>query len=656
MHLRICLLSLAILTCAGVARASGDDAPAWLQQAAAQTPPTYDKSVQAVVLLNDQTTSVGENGRVIMTRNYAVRILVREGREEAVAREIYQTDTGKVRDMRAWLIRPSVPVKRYGKDQVLDVSLAANDVYNEYRVKAIVAVDDADAGSVFGCEVSTEDQSIFSQFEWDFQDQNPTLRSRFTLTLPDGWSSTSVTFNHQKIDPVASGSTFSWELRNLPPIESEPMSPPVSNLAPRIAVNYFPGQASANVRVKTFADWAAVARWMAELEDPQVTMSDALKAKTNELTANAKTEYEKIQAIGRYVQSVKYISIQTGVGRGGGYRPHAATEVFTKSYGDCKDKANLMRAMLKIVGIQSFPVSIYSGDPLYVRAEWPSPQQFNHCIIAIKVSDPTKAPTIIEQSKFGRLLIFDPTAEDTVVGDLPSYLQGSLALIDSPDSDALVSMPSTPPESNLLERQIDASLDTEGALKATIREKAIGQFAAEYRGEFRSQSRQDYVKTIEHRVSGGAAAAKVNRIDPRDDLSTGGFNLDIDFAAPSYAQIMQDKLLVFKPAIVSRRDSLPLTKSQRAHPIVLRSYAYSETVRVKLPAGFAVDEMPDAVKLDTPFGSYATSYEVKDGELIFSRKLVQHSTTIPVEQYNSVRSFFERIRAAEQAPVVLIKK
>ena len=32
------------------------------------------------------------------------------------------------------------------------------------------------------------------------------------------------------------------------------------------------------------------------------------------------------------------------------------------------------------------------------------------------------------------------------------------------------------------------------------------------------------------------------------------------------------------------------------------------------------------------------------------------TATIPVEQYNSVRSFFERIRAAEQAPVVLVRK
>ena len=38
------------------------------------------------------------------------------------------------------------------------------------------------------------------------------------------------------------------------------------------------------------------------------------------------------------------------------------------------------------------------------------------------------------------------------------------------------------------------------------------------------------------------------------------------------------------------------------------------------------------------------------------RTLVQHAMTIPIEQYASVRSFFERIRDAEQAPVVLARK
>ena len=99
-----------------------------------------------------------------------------------------------------------------------------------------------------------------------------------------------------------------------------------------------------------------------------------------------------------------------------------------------------MRAMLRlresIVSCQ-----IFSGDPTYVREEWPSPQQFNHCIIAVKIGDETQAPTVVRHPGFGRLLIFDPTDDNTPVGDLPDHEQGSLALIIAGDAGALLRMP-----------------------------------------------------------------------------------------------------------------------------------------------------------------------------------------------------------------------
>ena len=356
------------------------------------------------------------------------------------------------------------------------------------------------------------------------------------------------------------------------------------------------------------------------------------------------------------MQSIRYISIDIGVSRGGGMRPRPATEVFARSYGDCKDKANLMRAMLKVLSITAYPVVIYSGDANFVREEWASPQQFNHCIIAIKVSDETQVATILAHPRLGRFLIFDPTDDDTLVGDFAEQEQGSLALIVAGDGGSLMRMPITPAETNLLDRRVEASLAADGSLTATIHEKATGRWAVGYRSEFRHLAHPDYQKAIEGWITSGAPAAKVTKVEPRDDSPAGRFDLDIDFTASAYAQSMQDRLLVFKPAIVSRRESLSLTAAKRKQPIVLTANAYSETARIKLPAGFVVAEMPDAVKLNTSFGSYATTYEVKDGQLIFTRNLVQSAATIPVEQYNSVRTFFERIRAAEQAPVVLARK
>ena len=652
MFQRLLILFALILASASAAFA-GDETPAWLEQAAQQKTPAYGKEVPAVVLVDESQMTVGEDGRILTTSTYAVRILSHEGRGEAVARLPYMTDAGKVREMRAWLIRPSGDVKRYGKDQTLDVASASNDVYNESRVKVIDASDEADAGMVFGYQTTSESRSFFSQSLWYFQGDLPVLQSRLQLTLPQGWAASGVTFNHSKVEPAVSGSTYSWELRNLPYIEHEPSGPSVSNLAPRVAVNYGPPTGAASGVARTFASWSDVSRWYTELSDPQVTLDDALAGKARQLTANAKTELERIQIIGNYVQNLQYISVQIGVGR---FRPHSATEVFAKSYGDCKDKANLMRAMLKAVKIDAYPVLIFSGDPTYVREDWASPSQFNHCIVAVRVGPETKAPTVIEHSALGRLLIFDATDDNTPVGDLPNHEQGSFALVAAGEAGALLRMPTTPPESNKLEREAEVSLAADGSIMASVKERSVGQSAVRERGLFRQLSRPEYTQVIENWITRGASGAKVSKVDPADSTAEGRFALDVEFTAQAYAQLMQNRLLVFKPAIIERLDWLELTGASRKHPVVLPSRAYTEVVRVKLPEGFDVDELPDPLKLETAFGNYASTYEVKDGHLVFTRTLVQQAATIPAEQYAAVRTFFERIRAAEQSPVVLARK
>src|SRR6185369_12492288 len=483
----------------------GDDVPGWLRQAAAtNTASGYEKIVPAVVLLSERDVRVEEDGKITTTERLAVKILTNEGRAAAVGSVGYVTDTGKVRDMRAWVLRPSGAVKKFSKDEVLDLAAAPNDVFNEVRVKVISGRDEVEVGAVFGCEWTSEERSVFTQFDWQFQERLPALLSRFTISLPPGWRAEGVTLNHSKIEASITGSAYTWELRDLPYIEDEPASPEVTTIAPRLAVSYFPPAGGKGGIGRAFNDWRDVSRWLTELSDSQAGIDDALATKARQLTANAKTELDRIKAIGRYAQSVNYVAIQTGIGRGGGYRPHSSIDVFAKSYGDCKDKANLMRAMLKAIGIQSYLVSIYSGDPTFVREEWPSPQQFNHCIIAVKLADATQAATVINHPSLGRLLIFDPTDDNTPVGDLPSHEQGSFALIVAGDAGALMRMPTTPPEANLLERRADVVLSPDGSITASVHEQAAGQSAVAQRGELRSRSRADYVKLIERWVTRGA--------------------------------------------------------------------------------------------------------------------------------------------------------
>jgi hypothetical protein len=253
-------------------------------------------------------------------------------------------------------------------------------------------------------------------------------------------------------------------------------------------------------------------------------------------------------------------------------------------------------------------------------------------------------------------LIFDATDSYTPVGDLPDYLQGSMALIIAGDNGGLSKMPVTPPESDLLERNIEATLSETGGIKGKISERANGQTSTSFRRELRELSASDYRKAIEGWLTRGATGAQLVNVTSKDRQSEAGFDLDVEFSVPTYGQLMQNRLLVFKPVIVGRRNGVILTDPKRNHPIALDSNAMKETIVFNLPQGFVVDEMPDAVSLETPFGKYSTKYEVKDGKLFFSRTLSTVRTNIPVDKYGSVKDFYSKIHAAEQSPVVLLRK
>ena len=652
--LLLLLAGLLLALAAREARA-GDDVPAWLKVAAAAPAPAFEKDVPGVVVNDEQVITVGEDGRATTVTTFALRFLTRAGFGYASAGARYNTDSGgKVTEIRAWLIRPDGSVRKYGKDDVVDRIADTDNLYDESRLKVIDATRDAEVGAVFGYQTTTETRPWFPQAQWAFQSSLPALVSRFTLTLPQGWRASGTVFNAPKLEPAVSGNSHTWEMRNLPRIEDEPASPSAASLVARLAVKYGPPAAAAAGALRSFDTWADVSRWYTELADPQAAPDDAVALKARELTAGAKTELEKIRAVGRYVQNLQYVSIQVGIG---GWRPHAATQVFAKQYGDCKDKATLMRAMLRALRVESYAVLIYSGDRTRVREEWVSPGQFNHCILAVRVSEETKAASVVQHPTLGRLLIFDATDPSTPVGDLPDHEQGSFALVAAGDGGALLRMPVTAPEENMVSREVEAGLAADGSLTATLRLRSVGQSAADARRMFKGLAPSDYTRVVERWVSRGAAGARFSKIEPADAHAEGRFALDVEFTAAAYAQSMQNRLLVFNPAVLARGSSVQLSGAGvRKYPVVLESNAFSETVRFKLPAGFDVDEVPDPVKIDSEFGSYTASYEVKDGQLLYTRKLVQRAATIPADKYGDVRAFFGRVRASEESPVVLARK
>jgi hypothetical protein len=642
--LRLSVAALCALPC-GVLFAA-DDTPAWLKDLTSITLPAYPAKVNSAVLFNEEQTVVGDSGKLTTTTRTAIKILARQG-GNIVFFDQYAAKSGKVRDFRAWMIAPSGKVKRFAKEEIFDVACAENDVYNECRERMVSGKRDAEDGAVFGYESVIEYESFSDQLRFHFQDSSPVVLSRFMVTLPAGWELKSASFNGAPKEATPSGGTYTWQMENLPAREPEVDSPSALTLAPWVGVSLI-GPGSKH----PVLSWPEAAKLLVELNDGQAEPNEEMTVKARSLTEGAATELDKIRAIGHFAQQVNYVSIQVNLAKGGGYRPHAATQVYQKLYGDCKDKANLTRAMLKAVGITAYPVSIYSGDRTHVIQDWPSLGSFNHAISAIRVGPDTKAPAVFDHPRLGRLLLFDPTDPYVLAGYLPDHEQASLALVGVPDAGDLVRTPAGVPLAAEHDRQVEAILAADGSISGSFIDRRTGEQLSDGISSYRASSKSDYVKRIERWVGQSVPAATATDVEAQD--SPGEFVLKARFASPRFAQRPQARMLIFKAALLSHGD-LRLSEKTRKTPIVLNADALKESVRIQLPAGFKVDELPDAMRIDSAFGRYDATWVAENGSVVFRRTFEMPAQTVPVAQYSDLRKFLDSVTSSAESPVVLMQ-
>jgi len=632
------------------------DVPDWLHDAGRQPVKSdYPPKVATVVLFQEERLGVDPDGKRTMTERRATKIL-QSGRHAPAAFREYNTKAGRIRDFRAWLLLPSGKEIEYGKSSVVDVALTTDKTpYDEERAKVIECDPNAPVGSVFAYEVTEEVATIFTTHGYQFQESAPVLLSRFALSLPAAWEARGTIFNHAGVQPKMDGGTYVWELRDLPWIADEDYSPSHLAIAPRLGVTYFPASA-VKPELVPFQDWHSVSAWHAGFVDPPAEVSPSIAAKSSELTGEAKTEADKIRSIAAFVQQTNYVSVDLNVMHGGGYIPRPASQVLAKNYGDCKDKATLMRALLKAAGMDSYQVVVHAGDRWFVRPEWPSPMQFNHAIVAVKISPTTNLPTVLEHARMGRLLIFDPTDPVTPVGDLPCEEQGSYALVIAGSEGDLVKLPQLPPETNRIDRVVEAGWNAGGGVSAHMVTQYFGQSGSAMRYRSTQEGTDELRRGLEQSFSRRLGGVTLDKVAPADHAREGWMELAVDFGVRQFGQFMQGRLLVIKPGSLVPEPDYILPNKTRELPVKLSARLRKDLVTIKLPEGFAVDEMPEPVEVKGAYGSYRASWKTANGSVTFEQSLEVKDIIADASEYKGIRDFFDRVSGGQGAPVILLKR
>ena len=629
-------------------------APDWLLADARSPQTEQPEEAPAVVLRDDVSYAVNPQGEWTESRRGSIRVLTAAGLNRAHAFFNYADKTDTVSRANAWLIRAGKEKKEYLKRDWMDVAeMQGETLYTDFR-RMMVIPDNAAIGDVLGYEIVVRRRARLGQTSEQFDPTLPVRHAQVEFRVPPGWEPTACWFDHDTVAPQVSAdrTVWTWTVPDLPFRADEPWTP--RSFGARVAFSVTPPAGTKGSADPSFATWADVARWGDSLQQAQCDTSPALSEAARQLVKEATGEEARLAALASFVQERRYAQNYHNSGLGFGYRPHKATEVLASGCGDCKDKANLLCALLRETGVRAFSVLVFAGDATAIRAEWPSPEQFNHAIVAITVSPALDGPAVKEVPSLGRLLFFDPTDRWVPFGRLPWILQGSRGLVQDGAATDLIDLPQ-PPEADrwLSIATTRLSLGANDRLTGKARIVVGGELAAEARRTRHDLTDQEYIdrwtSRLNHTVRGVLASQVKTGDDPHRDL----FETQVEFSADAFGQRAQQNLLLVQLDLLSRGSVPAFSKKTRHRPVLVPPVHDRDRVALELPAGCTVDDLPPRKELKSDYGEYSGEFAVEAGALVYRRALTLRSQIVAPADYPRFREFLIAVSRADHATVVL---
>jgi hypothetical protein len=618
--------------------------------------PAHDEKTDAVLLYSETTVNVISAAKIKTQVREAYKILRPDGRDYGVIGVSFNAQK-KVTYLRGWCIPAQGKDFEVKDKEAIETSLPkiqGSELISDVKQK-VLQIPAADPGNIVGYEYEVEEHPLGLQDVWRFQQHSPSREMHYSLQLPPGWEYKASWINAAEVNPTsAGGNQWQWSVNGVAGIRYEPDMPPLTGVAGRMIVSFFP---PGGPNPGTFANWREMGDWYRNLASGRRDASPEIQQKVATLTSAAPTLLDKMRVLADFVQQdVRYVAIELGIG---GYQPHPATEIFSHRYGDCKDKATLMSSMLHQVGVDSYYVAINSmrgsvtpAVPAYVGG-------FNHVVLAIKLPDSVSSPALaatMQHPTLGRLLFFDPTSELTPFGKIGGYLQSNWGLLITPEGGELVQLPKLPAETNSIQRTGRFTLDAAGTLTGEIREVRIGDRANSQRAVLRAATRAtDKIKPIENILADSLSTFHITRasvvnLQP-SDLP---FEYHYSFVAENYAKQAGELLVVRPRALGTKTSSLLEVKEARQFPIEFDGPVKdSDAFEIALPAGYEVADLPPPVDADFSFASYHSKSEA-DGNLIrYTRTFEVKELSVPANRAAELKMFYRIIATDERNTVVL---
>ena len=643
--MRSALAFLSVIAALTVTLVAADEAPGWMETAMKAPAPAASRT-RRVVLLAERRIEVSRSSSQRRTR-LAVRVLDTE--LGVIPFQAAQSAGDRFKLVGAWRVRANGSVQAFDAKAIAQIDADKTYEFSSTKVNVFLP-SDLRKGDVIGWEYVITSPSEAYTNEWVFGGFEPTSVSRFAIKLPGDWEMRASILNHPGLEPAGDDEGYRvWEMRGLEALPDEPYSETLDERAPRLLVSYGPKDKSAR---REFDTWESVSKWYAGIVSPQAIGDRSIHEMAVKLAANGKG-LDAIRAVTEFSQGIRYLNVAMGRSVA---EPHAAPDILRNRFGDCEDKAVLTIALLREIGVEAFAMMALTDDGGSVVPDFPSPMQFNHVIVAVRTPEGAALDAGFEAGTLGRLVAFDPTSSTTPLGDLPSYLQGTRAVVAHPTSGGLVSLPVLPPESSERRAEILVTFAEPSGVDVTSKVSYTGQYAALMKaiyGETRGPQRSARLLTW---LKANYGDGRVNRMEVVGDTALRQDVVEeMSYWMPIPGKDMGDLRTVGVVIGLSTRADR-LLAAERVSPIAIdQAYAETSSTEIRIPSGWRVTPPLPASEDTSEAGEYKLSVRQEGDRLIVLRSLKVKSSRLPAAAYPSVRGFFDAVARGDSGEIVLEK-
>ena len=596
-----------------------------------------------------------------------IKVLAEKGKELATVEIPYLHGNFKIADIKARTIHSDgtvIPLVGKPEDLLAFKTKDRNGESTQVNRK-VFTLPSVEVGSILEYHYQLEyDDNVYSSPTWEVQRPYFVHKAHYLFTpykafLPGAQNVTSIystltdergrVLNHllwwAKLPPGVTvkndaGGHYGVDITDIPPTPDEEWMPPIKSFLYKVEFYYKSENSVANFWSAETKLWSKDVDHFAETSKTIKDIVAGLVAPTDSELDKAKKLYVAVQALDNTDYSrkkteseLKQLKIKTA---------KHAQDTWEQKSGSSEDIALLYLTMLRAAGLNADAMKVVNREQGIFDPTYMNPYQLDDTIVLLNTG--------------GNEIGLDPGEKMCPFKTVSWRHSLASGLRQGAGDKFMATSPGQVYPDNKTVRTGDITLDAQGAITGTLRFVMTGQEALRWRQTSLRNDLDEVKKQFDHSLESQVPEGIEAHLDHFLGLDDPYVNLVAVINVHGNLGSATSKRLLIPGFFFETRGSHPfVNQEKRLEPVDMHyDQQIGDQIVYHLPAGLTVEGTPQDNKVSWPqHAVYATKVVTAQGQVTIARQLSRAFTIAKPEEYQDLRSFYQKIAAADQQQLVL---